>query len=169
MRATLDIILKKFGVDYILRPYESIPFDYFNADKGYDVMAEISLSGDQKTLTAALQHITHTADGDMQVKQVFQFMAEIEPDKLYMPRQLRILGQNVTDKVNWFENGCRYFKQCTALIKKGTAPDYDAILKATFGEQSKEGTGEAFSGGSGSRNLKNDKPIPPPPKFPGKL
>jgi hypothetical protein len=169
MRAKLDVILKKFGVDHTLRPYETIPFDYFNADKGYDVMAEISLSGDQKTLTAALQHIVHKADGDMEVKQVFQFMADQDPDLQYMPRQLRILSQNMTERVNWFENGCRYFKQCTALIQKGTAPDYEAILKATFGEQGKEGTAEAFSGGTGSRNFKNDKPTPPPPKPPGKL
>jgi hypothetical protein len=169
MRASLENILKKFGVEYVLRPYETMPFDYFNAEKGYDVMAEISLSGDQKTLTAALQHIVHKDDGDMDVKQVFYCMAELEPDQLYMPRQLRILGKVMTDKVNWFESGCRYFKQCTALIKKGTVPDYDAILKATFGEATKEETGESFSGGSGSRNFKNDKPTPPPPKPPGKL
>lgn len=169
MRASSENILKKFGVEYDLRPYETIPFDYFNGDKGYDVMAELSLSGDRKMLTAALQHIIHTDDGDIEAKQIFYFMAELEPDQLYMPRQLRILGKNMTDKVNWFESGCRYFKQCTALIKKGTAPDYEAILKATFGEAVKEESGEAFSGGSGSRNLKNDKPTPPPPKFPGKL
>ena len=59
---------------------------------------------------------------------------------------------------------------CTALIKKNTAPDFDAIYKATFGDATKEGgAGEVISGGSGSRNFKNDKPAAVPPKPPGKL
>ncbi|HEY1095932.1 MAG TPA: hypothetical protein VGF14_01680 [Alphaproteobacteria bacterium] len=170
MRGTLEQILQKFGVDYVLRPYETMPFDYFNADKGFDVMAEIALSGDKQTISAAIQHIEHTADGDMKIKQIYQFMAMQDgADKLYMPKQLRILDKNMVDRLNWFDGGCRFFKQCTALIKKGTAPDFEAIYKATFGEAAKDGAGEAFSGGSGSRNLKNDKPVPPPPKPPGKL
>jgi hypothetical protein len=169
MRGTLEQILQKFGVDYVLRPYETMPFDYFNADKGFDVMAEIGLSGDKSTLTAAIQHIEHTADGDMKVKQIFQFQAGFEPGDFYMPKQLRVMDKNVMDKLNWFDSGCRFFKQCTALIKKGTAPDFDQIFKATFGETTKDTAGEAFSGGSGSRNFKNDKPAPPPPKPPGKL
>ena len=169
MRDTLEKILQKFGVDYVLRPYETMPFDYFNADKGFDVMAEIGLSGDKKIISAAIQHIEHTADGDMKVKQIYQFQAEHEPGDLFMPKLLRILDKDVTDKSNWFDGGCRFFKQCTALIKKNTAPDFEAIFKATFGETAKDTAGEAFSGGSGSRNFKNDKPAPPPPKPPGKL
>lgn len=169
MRGKLDQILQKFGIEYELRPYETMPFDYFNPDKGFDVMAEISLSGDKATISAAIQHIEHTDDGDMKVKQIYQFHAEQEADKLYMPKQLVIMGKSMTDKLNWFDGGCRFFKQCTALIKKGTAPDFEAILKATFGESGKDGVGETFSGGGGSRNLKNDKPAPPPPKPPGKL
>lgn len=169
MKGKLAQILQKFGVDYELRPYETMPFDYFNTDKGFDVMAEIGLSGDKQMLTAAIQHIEHTADGDMKAKQVYLFEAVLEPDDTYMPKSLRILDKNVTDKLNWFDGGCRFFKQCTALIKKNTAPDFEAIYKATFGETTKDAAGENFSGGSGSRNLKNDKPVPPPPKPPGKL
>ena len=169
MRDTLDKILQKFGIDYVLRPYETIPFDYFNSDKGYDVMAEIGLSGDKRILTAAIQHIEHADDGDMKVKQIYQFQAELEPGDVYMPKVLRILDKDTTGKANWFDGGCRFFKQCTALIKKNTAPDFEAIYKATFGETGKDSAGEAFSGGSGSRNFKNDKPAPPPPKPPGKL
>ena len=102
MRGTLDNILQKFGVDYTLRPYETIPFDYFNADKGFDVMAEIGLSGDKRHITVAIQHIEHSDDGDMKVKQIFQFQAELEPGDVYMPRILRILDKDITSKANWF-------------------------------------------------------------------
>lgn len=170
MRGPLDQILQKFGIDYVLRPYETMPFDYFNAEKGIDIMAEVSLAGDKRALTVAIQKITHTPGGDLQVKQVYTFQANLEPGDVYMAKQLRILDKDMTEKFNWFENGCRFFKQCTALIKKNTAPDFDAIFKATFGDAAGgDSQGEAFSGGTGSRNFKNDKPAPLPPKPPGKL
>ncbi len=169
MRGTLEQILQKFGINYALRPYETMPFDYFNSEKGFDVMAEIGLSGDKRTLSAAIQHIEHTDDGDTKMKQMFQFQAEIEPGDIYMAKILRILDKDMTGKANWFDGGCRFFKQCTALIKKNTAPDFEAIHKATFGETIKDSSGEAVSGGSGSRNFKNDKATPVAPKPPGKL
>jgi hypothetical protein len=159
MRLTLEQFLTKIGVEATLRPYETIPFDYFNADKGTDVLAEVSLSGDMMVLNAEIQQITHGPDDKTDFRQILQLHLEREPTGIYMAKDMRYNGRKMSDKKNWFEGGCRFIKQAMALIKKGTLPDFDAIYKATL----EETDGNANAGGSGGgRSFKNDKPPPKP-------
>jgi hypothetical protein len=165
MRLSLEQFLTKIGVEATLRPYETIPYDYFNQDKGMDVLAEVSLSGNAESLNVEIQQINHKADDKMDFKQILQFQLDREPNGVYMAKVLRYNGQSMTSKKNWFESGCRFVKQSMALIKKGTLPDFDAIYKATL-EEADTNTG----GGSGSgRSFKNDKPPPKPGQAGGRL
>ena len=161
MRVTLDQYLNKIGVEAILRPYETIPFDYFNSDKGLDVMAEVSLSGDGSMINTEIQQIEHLAGGKMNFRQVLQMQLEREPTGAFMATSLRYNGQQLAGKKrNWFEGGCRFIKQAIALIKKGTVPDFESIFKATI----EETDGNATAGGSGGgRALKGDKMNAKPP------
>jgi len=159
MRLSLDQFLTKIGVEATLRPYETIPYDYFNSDKGLDVLAEVSLSGDANSINVEIQQITHSNDDKMDVRQVLQMQLEREPNGIYMTKVLRYNGNSMTGKKNWFEGGCKFIKQSMALIKKGTLPDFDAVYKATL----EETDGNSTAGGSGGgRSLKNDKPPPKP-------
>ncbi len=155
MRVTLEQFLNKLGVEAVLRPYETIPFDYFNADKGMDIMAEVSLSGDGNMLNTEIQQIEHVAGGKMNFRQVMQMQLEREPTGVFMATSLRYNGAQLAGKKrNWFEGGCRFAKQAIALIKKGTVPDFESIFKATIDEVE----GNATAGGSGGgRAFKGDK------------
>ncbi len=159
MRLQLDQFLTKIGVESTLRPYETIPYDYFNSDKGLDVMAEVSLSGDASLINVEIQQIIHGAHDKMDVRQILQLQLEREPNGIYMANSLRYNGQKINGRKNWFEGGCRFIKQAMALIKKGTLPDFEAIYKATLDESE----GNVSGGGpGGGRSLKNDKPPPKP-------
>lgn len=152
--------MNKIGVEAALRPYETIPFDYFNPDKGIDVMAEISLSGDNGLINAEIQQIEHTPDGKMNFRQVLQLQLEREATGQFMAISLRHNGQILSGKRrNWFESACRFIKQSVALLKKGTLPDFDAIFKATFEEEGANTAG----GAGGGRALKGDKAVNKPP------
>lgn len=155
MRVTLDQFLNKIGVEAMLRPYETIPFDYFNSDKGLDVIAEVSLSGDGSTINAEIQQIEHGINDKLNFRQVLQMQLEREPTGVFMATSLRYNGQQLAGKKrNWFEGGCRFTKQAIALIKKGTVPDFESIFKATI----EETEGNATAGGSGGgRAFKGDK------------
>ena len=164
MRVTLDQFLNKIGVEAVLRPYETIPFDYFNPDKGLDVMAEVSLSGDGSLINAEIQQIEHLTGDKMNFRQILQMQLEREPTGVFMAISLRYNGQQLAGKKrNWFEGGCRFAKQAIALIKKGTVPDFESIFKATI----EETDGNATAGGSGGgRALKGDKMNVKPPGKP---
>ena len=155
MRVTLEQFLNKVGVEATLRPYETIPFDYFNADKGLDIIAEVSLSGDGSTINAEIQQIEHGAGDKMNFRQILQMQLEREPTGVYMAVSMRYNGQQLAGKKrNWFEGGCRFTKQAIALIKKGTVPDFESIFKATI----EEAEGNATAGGAGGgRAFKGDK------------
>lgn len=161
MRVSLEQFMNKIGVEAALRPYETIPFDYFNPEKGLDVMAEISLSGDGGLINAEIQLIEHSANGTMNFKQILQLQLEKEPTGIFMATSLRHNGQILTGKRrNWFESSCRFIKQSIALLKKGTVPDFDAIFKTIFDEAE----GNATAGGAGGgRALKGDKAVNKPP------
>jgi hypothetical protein len=161
MRLTLEQFLNKIGVETILRPYETIPYDYFNPEKGTDVMADVSLSGDGRLLNAEIQQIEHGAGDKTSFKQILQLQLTREPTGVFMATSLRYNGQQLAGKKrNWFEGACRFIKQSVALIKKGTVPDFDAIYKATIDEAE----GNATAGGSGGgRALKGDKANAKPP------
>lgn len=166
MRVTLDQFLNKIGVEATLRPYETIPFDYFNMDKGLDVMAEVSLSGDGSLINMEIQQIEHLTNGKTNFRQVLQLQMEREPNGIFMASSLRYNGQQLAGKKgNWFDNGCRFIKQSVALIRKGTAPDFEAIYKTTLDEAEGAVTG---GGGGGGRSLRGDK-IPPKPGQTGKM
>ena len=158
---TLDQFLTKIGVEAVLRPYETIPFDYFNSEKGLDVMAEVSLSGDGGLINAEIQQIEHGENGVMNFKQIMQLQLEREPTGSFMAISLRHNGQILTGKKrNWFESSCRFMKQVIALLKKGTVPDFEAIFKTTFDEAD---GGNTAGGAGGGRALKGDKAINKPP------
>lgn len=161
MRVSLEQLMNKIGVEGTLRPYETIPFDYFNPDKGLDVMAEVSLSGDGGEINVEIQQIEHGADGKTNFRQILQLQLEREPTGTFMATSLRHNGQLLSGKKrNWFEGACRFAKQSIALLKKGTVPDFEAIYKATIDEAE----GNATAGGSGGgRALKGDKAVNKPP------
>lgn len=160
MRLTMDQFLNKIGVELVLRPYETIPYDYFNPDKGLDIMAEVSLSGDSQLINVEIQQITHGPGDKTDFRQILQLQLEREPTGIYMATGMRYNGQQLAGKKrNWFEGGCRFIKQSMALIKKGTLPDFDSIYKTTL----EEADGNSTAGGSGGgRSLKNDKAPPKP-------
>lgn len=141
-----------------LRPYEAIPFDYFNMDRGLDVMAEVSLSGDSRLINVEIQQIEHGANDMLKFRQILQLQLELESAGIYMAKSLRYNGQQLAGKkINWFENSCRFIKQTINLVKKGTLPDFEMLFKACFEEDANNAAG----GGTSGRNLKNDKPLKP--------
>lgn len=174
MRLALDPFLKKLGIDQPLRPYETIPLDYFNPDQGTDFMAGVSLSGDASQLSAEIQLITYPDNGKHVVKHVFSLKAVRDSNGLYFANYLRVMDKNVHESwKNWFETGVQFFTQCTTHIKKNMLPDLDTIFKNTFGAN--DDKGDNMGGGSSSRNFKNDKLVTnpvakptPPIKPPGK-
>lgn len=169
MRLSLQQLLTKLGVEETLAPYETIPFDYFNEDKGTDFTAGVAMSGDARFIDCEIQMIEEKEGQELpDFKQLFLMRAEKEGrSDDYNVIYLKAMGNVLSGKDGqWFENGCRFFKLCISHIKKGMIPDFDILYKSAFG--GKSGEGGSFGGG-GSRNLKNDKPPPKPPKPPGRL
>ncbi|MDB5477605.1 MAG: hypothetical protein JWM96_100 [Alphaproteobacteria bacterium] len=167
MRVTLEQFLGKLGIDVKLRPYETIPYDYFNPAKGLDVMAEVSLSGNGNMINVEIQLIEHNAKGDMNFRQILQLQLKREQDDIFMATSLRYEGQQLAGKkLNWFEGACRFIKQSMALIKKGTLPDFEGLFKTTIDEAE---TNAASGGGGGGRGFKNDKPPPAKPGQSGRF
>jgi len=161
MRLTLEQFMNKIGVEAMLRPYETIPYDYFNPEKGLDVMADVSLSGDGRLVNVEIQQIEHGPNDKSNFKQILQLQLNREPTGVFMATSLRYNGQQLAGKKrNWFEGACRFIKQSVALIKKGTVPDFESIFKATIDEAE----GNATAGGAGGgRSLKGDKVSTKPP------
>lgn len=162
MRVTLDQFLAKIGVETTLSPYETIPFDYFNPDKGLDIITEVSLSGDGAALNVEIQQIEHGPGDKSTFRQILQLQLAREGGGIYAAQSMRYNGQQMAGKTrNWFEGGCRFIKQSIALLKKGTVPDFEALFKATI-DEGKAAEGGTGGGGSGARGFKNDKPPPKP-------
>lgn len=173
MRIQLSEILNKIGIETTLNPYETIPMDFFNAERGTDFCAGVSMSGDGKTVEAEIQMIEHIDDEKMKFTQVFFMHAVREHPKqdMFIIELMRIRSEKISgEKTNWLNNGTKFFKMCTSHIKKGMLPDFDVLYKACFGED-QNGKGDFVSGSGGSRNFKNDKPSAPlkPFKPPGRL
>ena len=160
MRVTLDQFFNKIGIEATLRPYETIPFDYFNPDKGLDIMADVSLSGDGNLISMEIQQIEQPPNnGKMIFRQVLQMQMERESADIYKAKSLRYNGTQLAGKRrNWFDDGCRFIKQSIALIRKGTIPDFDSIYRTTLDENEGSVSG---AGGSGGRSLRGDK-LPKP-------
>lgn len=169
MRLSLEKFLMKLGVEEGLDPYETIPFDYFDPEKGTDFTAGIAMSGDSKHIDCEIQMIETKDNQDLpDFKQLFLMRAEQDSSGEYNVVYLKAMGKVMSGKEkSWFENGCRFFKLCVSHIKKGMIPDFDVLFKSAFGTKNEEG--DSYFGGSSSRNFKNDKPPPKPPKPPGRL
>jgi len=160
MRLTLEQFLNKLGIDVVLRPYETIPFDYFNPEKGLDVMADVSLSGDGGVINAEIQLIENLQNDKTKFRQVLQLQLVLEATGLFVANSLRYEGQQIAGKkLNWFDGSCKFIKQSMALIKKGTIPDFEALYKSTIDADPSTTAG---GGGGGGRGFKNDKPPPKP-------
>ena len=171
MRINLPDLLNKMGLtDESLEPFETIPMDYFNEAGGTDFTANISMSGDGKTVEAEIQMIDRLDEEGEQLRfrQLFAMSAKRERprDFSFVVEMMRIRGEEIAgQKPDWLKNGCRFFKICVSHIQKGMIPDFDVLYKAAFGEEQK-GKGDFWSGGRGSRNLKNDQKVPKAPKPP---
>ena len=88
-------------------------------------MAEVSLSGDGEIISAEIQQIEHSEDKKTTFSQVLQLQLKREQGDKYLANSLRYQGKQLANqRVNWFDGACRFFKQTTALIKKGTAPRF---------------------------------------------
>ncbi len=168
MRISLEQLLTKMGIEQSLEPYETIPFDYFNDDKGTDFTAGISMSGDTKFIDCEIQIIEEKAGEALpDLRQIFFMRAEKDKSGQYNAIYLKVMGKVLSgNNRNWFENGCRFFKLCTSHIKKGMVPDFEILYKSAFGTKSGD---SGSAGGSSSRNLKNDKPPAKPAKPSGRL
>lgn len=157
MRVTLEQFLNKLGIDVILRPYETLPFDFFNVEKGLDVMAEVSLSGDSNVINTEIQIIENMNTGKTKFRQVLQMQLVLENNDTYVAKSLRYNGEQIAGKrLNWFDGACRFIKQSMALIKKGTVPDFETLYQSTINAESGANTGGGSGGGG--RGLKNDRP-----------
>ncbi len=170
MRIKKTELLSQMGIDEDLEPFETIPVDYFDSERGVDFCSSISMSGDGNEIEAEIQMIEHLDEEKLRFRQVFALYAKRERprEEMFIVELMRIREQIVSgQKMNWLKNGCRFFKMCLSHIKKGMIPDFDVLYKASFGEE-QSGKGEFWSGGRGSRNLKNDKQ-PPKMKPPGRL
>lgn len=149
MRDTLNELMEKLGVTYVLSPYETCPWSAYDSVKGLTCSAEVRMNPDGDEIEAEIQMLYEDPEpGKPSVNQVLWLKATPFIQSKWCVSNLRIKGKvEVGSTYNWEEKCCNLFRACVNELNLGNIPDFDALVEREM--RDKERFGDQRGGGSG--------------------
>jgi hypothetical protein len=166
MRTDVKKLLETLGVSYVLSPYETQPWMYYDSGKGITASAEVRMGPSGDEIEAEIQYmhddakITDSPDvgGAMLVApgtQQIMRMRATPADGFWTPRDLWVKGESYVNKIyNWEEKGCNFFRAFIEALQMSTLPDIDELLEKELSDDDEFGGGRRGRIGRKSPKIK---------------
>ncbi len=158
MREDLKVLLERLGVNYILGGYQTHPCSYMNHDKGQTCSGEVRMGPEEDELEIELQMMYDTPpEGLKPLEQLMYFVGKKHSDGQWEIKTLKIKNESKVDAISgWQQKACRLYRECTKKMMAEEMPDFDALVKEFFKEDSKFG-GSTGQGGGKAPKIKPAK------------
>lgn len=183
MREKLDKFLEKLAVNYILSPYETMPWSHYDETRGLTCSAEVRMGPGGDDIEAEIQFLYDDTDyqeedetdssgaasgsGDAGHpapprapiihgrQQILTMRAEPVANDEWSPKTLTIKGKDfVNDFHDWDVKGCEFFSTCVQSILMGEIPDVDTLIGEKMVDDSWGGGGRRGKVGRKSPKIK---------------
>ena len=182
MRIPLEELLEKLGVNYVLSPYETMPWMHYDESIGMTCSAEVRMGPTSEDVEAEIQLLRDedaedegdedSGVGSMEIpdpdkskganevepggrKQIMWMRADAAVESQWGPKQLRVNGKDYVNEFHgWEEKGCDFFKACAESLQMGEIPDFDDLIDNNMRDDSFGGGGRRGRIGRKSPNIK---------------
>ncbi len=176
MRETLDKLLEKLAVNYVLSPYETMPWSHYDEEKGLTCSAEVRMGPGGDDIEAEIQFLHDEKDEDEETtsssgdgdgddgaspniingrEQILWMRVEPTAETLWSPNALRIKGKDYVNEFHdWDVKGCEFFSSCVQAILMGEIPDVDELIETNMQDDSWGGGGRRGKIGRKSPKIK---------------
>jgi len=151
MRVTLNDLMNKLSVGYVLGPYETFPWSSYNAEKGMTCSAEVRMGMDNDEVEAEIQIMNDEPDENNPAMEHICYI-RITPtkDDAWTTTSLRIRNKPYGDDVyNWEEKSCIFFSLVVQKLKIDEIPDIDELIEKAF--KGDESFADQRGGGGGKK------------------
>lgn len=155
MRTSLQELLDKLGVGYVMGPYETCPWSVYDGEKGVTCNAEVRMNEDGNALEAEvmLMHDIPPA-GAPPVDLVFRLFCKPAAGDMWEPYKLQVRGEEKTNAFyNWDQKSFGFFVAVVQELKMDKVPDIEELLKKELNEDDESGT-NMRGGGSKAPKIK---------------
>ena len=183
MRIELEEMLEKLGVNYVLSPYETMPWVHYDENKGITCSAEVRMGPTGEDVEAEIQLLRDedseddegegdSGVGSMEIpdpdkstganevepggrKQVMWMRADAAVQNQWGPKQMRINDKDFVNEFHdWEGKGCEFFKATVESLQMGEIPDFDELIDDKMKDDSFYGGGRRGRIGRKSPNIK---------------
>lgn len=163
MREKLEKLLELLAVNYVLSPYETMPWSHYDETKGITCSAEVRMGPDYEDVEAEIQFFyddkedEEGSDGTGENagpakspiiggrQQILWMRGTPVTDDLWAPKILRVQGKSYVNEFHgWEDKGCEFFRNCVQALQMGEIPDIDEMVESTMRDDS-------WGGGRGKR------------------
>jgi hypothetical protein len=155
MRETVKELMERLGVGYVLGPYETCPWSYYDAEEGVTCSAEASMGGDSEVVEAEIQMMyDDPPEGKTHMEQVCQLRAEPLVEEKWTVTEFKIQGEDIDERIyNWEEKSCNFFAAVVQCLNLDELPDIEKLIELELSNE----RGADQRGGGGGRSQKMRK------------
>ncbi len=163
MREPLDQILRNLAVSYVLAPYETQPWFFYDEESGVTCSAEVRMGAGGQDVEAEIQLLKEedddSEDGEQDAaggrEQILWMRVEPVTDEKWELRALRIKGKNYVNEFHgWEEKGCQFFRSCVEAMQMDEMPNFDVLVEQNMRDDTSGGGGRSGRVGRKSPNVK---------------
>lgn len=156
MRATLQELCDKLGLDHVPMAYESVPLSLYDETKGMTASAEVRMGDNQAELDAEILAIHDLPPEDgLSVNVIMNMNVRPKQDGRWTPQSFMVKGEDYAAKIgNWEERACEFYNKICLCMKRGEMPDFEEMI----GDILDSGNYDGRRGGGTSRKSPKIKP-----------
>ncbi|MBU0800220.1 MAG: hypothetical protein KKA05_04370 [Alphaproteobacteria bacterium] len=150
MRVTLKDLMDKLAVGYVLGPYETFPWSYYDGETGVTCSAEVRMGADSDEVEAEIQVMYDTPPAGKQAMEHICYIRSAPggQDGMWEILTLRVKGEPLKEDVyNWQEKSCTFFTAVVRALLIETIPDIDELIEDIF--HNYERFHDQYGGGGG--------------------
>ena len=149
MNVTLKIMLEKLGVNYMLGPYETCPWNHYEPDDEKTCSAEVRMNPDGDEIEAEIQILTDDPEGGIPVMEPIYFIrAKPGNGGKWNLKHFLLKGEPFDTSVSrWQEKACSFFHAVVQELMMEKFPDIETLIKEEL--LKKERGADQYGGGGG--------------------
>lgn len=151
MRLTSRDLMDKLGVPHVLTPYETYPFNVYDAAQGLTCSAEVRMGMDDDEIEGEIQLMYDTPPaGKPSMQQILWFSVKHAASSVeWETKDARLNGEPIDRTIyNWEEKCCTFFGAVTRFLKLDQIPDMEELIDEEFHSRERFGGGGAGGGKS---------------------
>lgn len=151
MRITTEEMMDKLGVGYVIGPYETCPWSFYDEEQGITCAAEVRMGPDGDDVEAEVQMLyDDPPEGKSSMEPVCYIKATKASSTQWLITKPLIRGKpHDDDKIkNLEDKGMNFFMAIVQEIKMEKLPDIDQLIQQELHNRERAG-GSAGQGGGG--------------------